>query len=94
VVERDDGTFLLDGLLPIDELKDLFDIADLPEEDKIGYQTLGGFIMSQVGHIPATGQHFEFDGITFEVVDMDGHRVDKVLVTPAPKPDAEPHTQE
>lgn len=94
VVERDDGTFLLDGLLPIDELKDLFDIADLPDEDKIGYQTLGGFIMSQVGHIPATGQHFEFDGIIFEVVDMDGHRVDKVLVTPAPKHDAEPHTQE
>ncbi len=94
IVERDDGTFLLDGLLPIDELKDLFDLADLPEEDKIGYQTLGGFIMSQVGHIPTTGQHFEFDGIIFEVVDMDGHRVDKVLVTPAPKADTEPHTQE
>jgi putative hemolysin len=94
VIERDDGTYLLDGLLPIDELKDLFDLDELPDEDKVGYQTLGGFMMSQVGHIPTTGQHIEFDGIIFEVVDMDGHRVDKVLATPAPMPDPDPHTEE
>jgi putative hemolysin len=94
VVEREDGSYLLDGLLPIDELKELFDLDDLPEEDKIGFQTLGGFIMSQVGHVPASGQHFDFDGYQFEVVDMDGHRVDKVLVTELPQDDPEPHTEE
>jgi len=94
VVEREDGTFLLDGLLPIDELKDLLDLDELPEEDKVGYQTLGGFMMSQIGHIPASGQHFVIEGIKFEVVDMDSHRVDKVLVTPAPRIDPEPHTEE
>jgi len=94
VVEREDGSYLLDGLLPIDELKDLFDLDDLPEEDKVGYQTLGGFMMNQFGHIPGSGQHFEFDGFKFEVMDMDGHRVDKVLVSRLPKPDPDPRTEE
>ncbi len=94
VVEREDGSYLLDGLLPIDELKDLFDLNDLPEEDKVGYQTLGGFMLNQLGHIPTTGQHFEFDGYKFEVMDMDGHRVDKVLVSQLPQTDPEPRTQE
>jgi len=94
VLRREDGSYLLDGLLPIDELKDLFDLDELPEEEKIGYQTLGGFIMNQLGNIPSTGQKFQYQNLTFEVMDMDGRRVDKVLVTPQLQPDAEPEAQE
>jgi putative hemolysin len=81
IIRREDGSFLLDGLLPIDELKDLFDLDELPDENKVGYQTLAGFILSQLEAIPSTGQHFIFNNLRFEVVDMDGHRVDKVLVS-------------
>jgi len=81
IIRRDDGSYLLDGLLPIDELKDLFDINQLPDEDKIGYQTLAGFILSQLEAIPSTGQHFNFEDLRFEVMDLDGHRIDKVLVS-------------
>lgn len=52
IVIREDGTYLLDGLLPIDELKELLDVNTLPEEDKVGYQTVGGFVMNQIGSIP------------------------------------------
>jgi len=94
VVRREDGSYLLDGMLPIDELKDLFDLDDLPEEEKIGYQTLGGFILNQLGHIPNSGQHFQYQNLTFEVVDMDGRRVDKVLVTVLPDTNPELHDEE
>ena len=88
IVQREDGSWLLDGLLAIDEFKDLLDLDSLPEEDRVGYQTLGGFVMSQIGSIPATGQHFEWADFRFEVMDMDGRRVDKILVTPI-KPDTD-----
>ena len=94
IVRREDGSYLLDGMLPIDELKDLFNLDDLPEEEKIGYQTLGGFIMNQLGHIPESGQHFRYQNFSFEVVDMDAHRVDKVLVTPLPEFASDFHDQE
>jgi putative hemolysin len=81
-VLREDGSWLLDGLLPIDEFKELLDIADLPGEAQGYYETLGGFVMRSLGRIPATGDHFEWDGRRFEIVDMDGFRVDKVLVVP------------
>lgn len=81
IVRREDGSYLLDGLLPIDEFKDLLDIDELPEEDKVGFQTVGGFVINQLGSIPTTGQHFQWQGLRFEVVDMDQHRVDKILVT-------------
>lgn len=91
IIVREDGTWLLDGLLPIDELKELLDVDDLPEEDKIGYQTVGGFVMSQIGSIPSTGQHFHWTNFRFEIIDMDNRRVDKVLLSkyssPKPKPD-------
>jgi putative hemolysin len=80
VVEREDGSYLFDGQLQIDELKDILDLDELPEEDHAGFQTLGGFMMNQLGEIPTAGQHFEWEGLRFEVVDMDGRRVDKVLV--------------
>jgi putative hemolysin len=81
IVQREDGSYLLDGLLPIDEFKDLLDIDSLPEEDKVGYQTVGGFVMNQIGSIPSPGQCFKLEDLRVEVLDMDGHRVDKVLVT-------------
>ncbi|MGH7474160.1 MAG: transporter associated domain-containing protein, partial [Candidatus Methylomirabilales bacterium] len=54
------------------------------------YHTLGGFVMAHLGRIPSTGDRFEWGGLQFEVVDMDGHRVDKVLVTPAPTTPPDP----
>jgi putative hemolysin len=80
VIEREDGSYLFDGQLQIDELKDILDLDDLPEEDHAGFQTLGGFMMNQLGEIPSAGQYFEWEGLRFEVMDMDGRRVDKVLV--------------
>jgi putative hemolysin len=80
-VRREDGSWLLDGLLDIERFKEVFDLDALPDEAHGGYQTVGGFVMSQVDSIPAVGQRFEWGGLRFEVVDMDGRRVDKVLVT-------------
>jgi putative hemolysin len=82
--QRPDGSWLLDGLLPTDELKTIFDLKALPGEQEGHYQTLGGFVMAQLGHIPRAVDQFEWDGLRFEVMDMDGKRVDKVLVTRLP----------
>ena len=79
-IQREDGSWLLDGKLPIDELKEMFSIDELPDEDRLGYQTLGGFIMSQLGKIPAEGNTYEWKKYHFEVVDMDANRVDKVML--------------
>jgi len=86
--QRDDGSWLLDGLMLVDEFKELFNIKALPEEDEGDYYTLGGFVMTQQGHVPAVGDHFEWKGLRFEVVDMDGNRVDKVLIEQLPAKDA------
>jgi putative hemolysin len=77
-VQREDGSWLLDGTLPIDEVKDLLGIDSLPHEGS-QYQTLGGFVMLCLGRIPSAGDHFSCCGWRFEVVDMDRLRVDKVL---------------
>ena len=82
IVQRDDGSWLLDGLLPIDDVKELLGIETLPEEDRVGFQTLGGFMMTMLDSIPEVGQHFDVYHMRFEVMDMDGKRVDKVLVFP------------
>ncbi len=81
-VQREDGSWLLDGMLPVDDFKEIFHIRELPEEDSGYYQTIGGFVMMHLGRIPSTGDHFEWNGLRFEVVDMDDNRVDKLLVTP------------
>jgi putative hemolysin len=80
IVQREDGSWLLDGMLSVEEFFDLFEIEQLPPEDRGSYQTLGGFVMSHLGRIPTAADHFEWQGIRLEVVDMDGNRVDKVLV--------------
>ena len=80
--QREDGSWLLDGLMPVDEFKDLFQLKKLPEEETGIYQTMGGFMMAQLGRIPEPADHFEWQGMRFEVMDMDGKRVDKILVVP------------
>jgi putative hemolysin len=80
VTVRDDGSWLVDGLLDIDKLKEIIAIDLLPDEESGRYHTVSGFMMTQLGGIPATGEHFEWEGFRFEVMDMDGRRVDKVLI--------------
>ena len=82
VTQRQDGSWLLDGMLDIDEFKELFRLGELPNEDD--YETLAGFVMASLGKIPRTADQFEWEGLRFEVVDMDARRVDKVLVTTLP----------
>lgn len=79
---RADGSYLIDGLFQVDELKEVLELEDLPEEDRVGYLTVGGLVMSQLGAIPTSGQAFDWKGWRFEVIDMDGRRVDKILVRP------------
>jgi putative hemolysin len=80
--QRQDGSWLLDGMLDVDDFKDIFNLRRLPDEDE--YETLGGFIMIQLGRVPRAADRFEWNGLNFEVMDMDGNRVDKVLVTTKP----------
>lgn len=89
IVERQDGTWLVDGLIAIEEFKEKFDIEELPEEDRDHFHTLGGFVVSYLGHIPTASEHFVWGEFRFEVVDMDRVRVDKVLITRIPS-DEEP----
>ena len=84
IVRRADGSWLVDGLTPIDEFREVFDLDSLPGEDDNVYQTVGGFVMTHLGRIPEVADHFDWEQLRFEVVDMDERRVDKVLVTPLP----------
>ena len=93
-VQREDGSWLLDGAISIPEMRDRLKIRSVPEEDKGRYHTLSGMVMLLLGRVPTTGSITEWDGWRFEVVDMDGKRVDKVLVSSlmhdANETDAEP----
>ena len=80
-VERDDGSWLMDGLIPVPELKDRLELKDLPEEDRGLYNTLAGMIILLLGRLPVTADVVEWEAWRFEVVDLDGRRIDKVLVT-------------
>ena len=79
---REDGSWLLDGMIPIEELKDMLDLPDVPEEERHNYETLAGFVVLRLEDIPQEGQVFDWGRWHFEVIDMDGHRVDKVIATP------------
>ena len=81
-LQREDGSWLLDATLPIEELKDMLDLPDVPEEERHNYETLAGFVVLRLKDIPEEGQVFTWGDWQFEVIDMDGHRVDKVLATP------------
>jgi putative hemolysin len=83
--QREDGSWLFDGLIVIDQLKEILNLSEMPDEDRAGYQTLSGFVMSQLGRIPKTGAKFTYEGYIIEVVDMDGRRVDRVLVSHSPE---------
>jgi putative hemolysin len=80
---REDGSWLLDGMLSPDDFRELFNVDHLPGEADNLFETLGGFVMAHLGRIPVVGDRFEWNDIRFEVVDMDGRRVDQVLVIPA-----------
>jgi putative hemolysin len=84
IVRREDGSWLVDGLLAADELKERLGFRELPHEEEADYQTVGGMVMDALGRVPEEGDRFEREGHSFEVVDMDGRRVDKVLVIPTP----------
>jgi putative hemolysin len=84
VMLREDGTWLMGGALSIDEMKDKLELDHLPDEEEGSFQTVGGFVMVRLGEVPHAGDHFEWGGYRFEVMDMDGRRVDKVLATPLP----------
>ena len=83
---RADGSWLIDGALSVDELKDVLVLRELPDEEE--YQTLAGFVLSELDRIPRPGDVFEEAGYRFEVVDMDVNRIDKVLVARLPEPPA------
>jgi putative hemolysin len=80
IVQRKDGSWLIDGMIPIDELKEQFEIDYLPDEEKGIYRTLGGFCMKEIGSIPKVGDTFTWNKFRFKIVKMDARRVDKVLI--------------
>lgn len=81
VATRADGSVLVSAWMPVADFKDHFDLRHLPGEKEGSFQTIGGFILYHLGHIPAVAEAFEVEGLRFEVVDMDGQRIDKILVS-------------
>jgi putative hemolysin len=86
---RDDGSWLLDGLMPVAELKARLDIRELPEEDRGRYNTVAGLLLALSGHLPKVGERIECGDWIFEVVDLDGRRIDKVMAVLTPQADKE-----
>lgn len=85
VIQREDGSWLVDGSMSLEEME--YRIEELPQFQRANYRTLGGFMMAQLGHIPIVADSFHWQGFCFEVMDMDGNRVDKVLVSLSPETD-------
>lgn len=83
-IQREDGSWLIDGLIPVPELKDRLEMKALPDEDRGRYNTLAGMVMLLLGRLPETTDSVEWDGWRFEVVDMDGKRIDKILASRTP----------
>jgi len=80
--QRQDGSWLLDGMLSVDDFKSIFNLQKLPREDS--YETLAGLVITLMGRIPKAADQYEWNGLRLEIMDMDGNRVDKVLVTTYP----------
>lgn len=91
-VQRDDGSWLLDGLIPIPELKDRLGLKHVPEEDRGRYNTLSGMMMLLLGRLPQTTDSCQWEGWSFEIMDLDGKRIDKVLAMP-PVPEVAPENE-
>lgn len=85
VVKREDGSFLVDASVDLEDMMDRIGVRLPVERERKGFYSLGGLIMERLGHVPQTGEHFRYGGVYFEVVDMDGYRIDKVLVRPLPQ---------
>ena len=84
IKRRADGSWLIDGSLSTDDLRELLRTGELPGEADHDFRTVAGMVMTALGHVPQVGEVFAWRGIRFEVVDLDGARIDKLLVTPAP----------
>ena len=82
VVQREDGSWLVDGMTTIDEVKDLLGLTELPGDDSGDFHTLGGFLMGRLNRVPSVADYVTVGDYRFEVVDMDGRRVDRVLIAP------------
>jgi putative hemolysin len=80
-VQREDGSWLVDGGVTVDALRRQFTLPPLPGEEDADFTTLGGFVLDRFGYVPKAGEYFVWHGWRFEVVDMDRHRVDKVLLS-------------
>jgi putative hemolysin len=83
IVARPDGSWLADGAIPFDDAANRLAL-DARAGARGDFHTIGGFVLAELGHIPVTGERFTSTGWEFEEIDMDGHRVDQVLVTPRP----------
>ena len=83
IVKRDDGTYLIDAQIPFYDFLSAFDKTDWLTVEEQEYDTLAGCILNEIERIPQTGDRIEWREFTFEIMDMDGHRIDKVLVTPS-----------
>jgi putative hemolysin len=79
--QNEDGSWLLDGIMPVNELKARLDIKELPAEDKNRYNTLAGLLMYALGQLPAKGQVIELADWHFQVIELEGRRIDKVMAT-------------
>jgi putative hemolysin len=81
ILDRQDGTYLVDGQIPFYDFLSRFDKADWINRKDQEFNTLAGFILHHLEHIPVTGEKMQWRGFTFEIIDMDAQRIDKVLVT-------------
>ncbi len=79
-MQREDGSWLIDGSVSTDDLRELLSLAQLPNEEDHDFRTAAGMVMAHFGRIPQPGEHFHGGGYRFEVVDLDGPRIDKLLV--------------
>lgn len=93
-VQRDDGSWLLDGHIPVPELKDRLDLSFVPDEEKGRYHTLSGMMMLLTGRLPKVADTVMWEGWRFEIVDMDGRTIDKVLATRLPDDSSPPAASE
>lgn len=83
-IQRDDGSWLVEGWMPIDAFERKLGISGVQELSGGSFHTIAGFVLNQLGHMPRSGEHFDYAGRRIEVVDMDGRRIDKILVSAAP----------